>query len=297
MRNDADISNAGMTRREFIVRLSALAAGAGAANRLLARDDRRARVVLVRHEKVLDDEGRIQPQILQEMLDQGICALFGTRTAAEAWRQLVRPADQVGIKSNVWRPLRTPVELEEALQRRIQEAGVASERIRVDDRGARQTLADCTVLINARPLRTHAWSGVGGCIKNLIMFVEKPSAYHPDMCADLATIWQLPQVRGKVKLNVLVALTPQFYTAGPHHYERQYTWAYKGLLLSTDPVAVDAVGVKLLEQKRRAFFGEERSLQELARHVRIADEKHKLGVADLGRIDLVKIGWEHEILL
>ncbi|MCX7867881.1 MAG: DUF362 domain-containing protein [Limisphaera sp.] len=297
MRNDADISYAGMTRREFIVRLSALAAGAGAANRLLARDDRRARVVLVRHEKVLDDEGRIQPQILQEMLDQGICALFGTRTAAEAWRQLVRPADQVGIKSNVWRPLRTPVELEEALQRRIQEAGVASERIRVDDRGARQTLADCTVLINARPLRTHAWSGVGGCIKNLIMFVEKPSAYHPDMCADLATIWQLPQVRGKVKLNVLVVLTPQFYTAGPHHYERQYTWAYKGLLLSTDPVAVDAVGVKLLEQKRRAFFGEERSLQELARHVRIADEKHKLGVADLGRIDLVKIGWEHEILL
>ncbi|MGA4577311.1 hypothetical protein [Limisphaera sp. VF-2] len=129
------------------------------------------------------------------------------------------------------------------------------------------------------------------------MFVEKPSAYHPDMCADLATIWQLPQVRGKVKLNVLVVLTPQFYTAGPHHYERQYTWAYKGLLLSTDPVAVDAVGVKLLEQKRRAFFGEERSLQELARHVRIADEKHKLGVADLGRIDLVKIGWEHEILL
>lgn len=297
MREESEICHGGMTRREFLVRLSALAAGAASTGRLFGQDDRRAKVVLVRHEKVVDDEGRIQPQILQEMLDQGVCALFETRTAVEAWRQLVRPTDQVGIKSNVWRPLRTPVELEQALLQRIREAGVAPERIRVDDRGARQTLADSTVLINARPLRTHAWAGVGGCIKNLIMFVEKPSAYHPDMCADLATIWQLPQVRGKVRLNVLVVLTPQFYTAGPHHYERQYTWAYKGLLLSTDPVAVDAVGVKLLEQKRKAFFGEERSLQELARHVRIADEKHKLGVADLNRIDLVRIGWEQDILI
>jgi hypothetical protein len=286
-----------MNRREFLLRVSALAAGTGVASQLLAQDSRRAKVVLVRHEKVLDAEGRIHARVLQEMLDQGVCALFGTATAAEAWRQIVRPTDLVGLKSNVWRPLRTPVELEEAIQRRVREVGVQPDRIRVDDRGARQTLADCSVLINARPLRTHAWSGVGGCIKNLIMFVEQPASYHPDMCADLATIWQLPQVQGKVKLNVLVVLTPQFYTAGPHHFERQYTWPYKGLLLSTDPVAVDAVGVKLLEAQRKIFFGEERPLQEVARHIRIADQKHKLGVADLSRIELVKIGWDKDSLI
>jgi hypothetical protein len=45
-----------------------------------------------------------------------------------------------------------------------------------------------TALINVRPVRTHWWSGIGGCIKNYIMFTENPASYHPDACSSLAKV-------------------------------------------------------------------------------------------------------------
>jgi hypothetical protein len=32
------------------------------------------------------------------------------------------------------------------------------------------------------------------------------------------------------------------------------------------------------------------------KHIAVADTKHGLGVSDLSRIDLVRIGWEEQIL-
>jgi hypothetical protein len=40
-----------------------------------------------------------------------------------------------------------------------------------------------TALVNARPLRTHHWSGVGTCLKNYIQFVPEPSSYHDEGCS------------------------------------------------------------------------------------------------------------------
>ncbi len=102
---------------------------------------------------------------------------------------------------------------------------------------------------------------------------------------------------GKVRLNVLVALTPQFLTRGPQFFDTRYLWPYKGILLSTDPVAVDTMGVKLLEARRKAFFGEDRPMTELAKHVRLAGEKHGIGVGDPSRIQLARLGWGTDILL
>jgi len=231
------------------------------------------------------------------MLDQGIRELFGVKQPADGLRALLGNARPVGIKTNVWKYLATPPEVERALVKRIAEIGIPAGSVVVDDRGARTTLVPCRALVNARPLRTHHWAGVGGCIKNPIMFAEEPSVYHPDMCADLATLWQLPSIKDRIKLNVLVALTPQFFTKGPHHFDPRYVWRYNGIFLSTDPVAVDTLGVKLLEAQRRIYFGEDRPLTELAKHVRLAGERHKLGVSDPSRIDFVKVGWDKDILL
>ena len=112
-----------------------------------------------------------------------------------------------------------------------------------------------------RPVRTHHWAGIGSCIKNYIQFVPRPSEYHDDACADLAKIWDLPVVKGKTRLNILCALQPQFYGRGASYFDRRYVWPYQGLLLGTDPVAVDAVGAHLLQKKRVAFFGEDRELE------------------------------------
>jgi len=287
----------GMSRREFIGVVSAAALTAGLPLELRAAERKMARVVLVRNEHVLDSSGRRDPAVIQRMLDTAMTELFGVEKPVDAWKRIAGADDEVGIKSNEWAHLPTPPELEAAIRQRLVDAGVDAGRITVNDRQARTVLRDSTVLVNVRPLRTHHWSGIGGCIKNPIMFVKYPPLYHKDMCADLARLWKLPAIDGKIRLNILDVLTPQFFHRGPHHFDPRFTWTYGGILVSQDPVAADAVGVRLLEAQREIHFGERRPLTELAKHVRLADERHGLGVGDLGRIELVKLGWDKDILL
>lgn len=96
---------------------------------------------------------------------------------------------------------------------------------------------------------------------------------------------------------MLVMLTPLFHGIGPHHFDREFVWPYKGLLVGTDPVAIDSVGVRILQAKRLVYFGEERPLKPPAHHVKFADIRHKLGISDPARIDLIKLGWTKDILI
>jgi hypothetical protein len=257
---------------------------------------KRSRVVLVRDKNAVSADGQINAKAVREMMDTALSELLEVTDPIACWRQLVAPSDLVGIKTNVWGNLPTPSELEDHIQRRLREAGVPKDRILMTDRAARRMLAPCTAIINARPLRSHHWSGIGGCIKNQIMFAPRPSAYHPDSCADMAGVWALPVLKGKTRLNVLVALTPLFYGRGPHHWDPRHVWPYKGIFVSRDPVAVDALGAHLLQAKRRLHFGEEKSITP-TKHIRMAEVRHHLGVADLKRIDLVRLGWEKDALI
>jgi hypothetical protein len=254
-------------------------------------------VVVVRDATVLDDRGRVRARVLSRMLDRGVAALTGQREPRKAWQRLLRPDDVLGIKSNVWSHLPTPPALERAITRRARAVGIAADRIRIDDRGARETLARASALINARPLRSHHWAGIGGCIKNYIMFVARPYDYHDDACANLGAIWNLPIVKGKTRLNVLVMLTPLYHGRGPHHFNPAYLWRYNGLILSTDPVAADRVGLEILKARRRQAFKRERPFRTRTRHVQLADTRHGIGVADMERIKLVTLGDREGLLL
>jgi hypothetical protein len=182
---------------------------------------------------------------------------------------------------------------------RIQAVGVGAENIGIDDRRvlSNPVFRRATALVNVRPMRAHHWSGVGGCLKNYIMFSPSPPVYHPDSCVDLGALWNLPIVEGKTRLNVLVMLTPQFNCLGPHHFDREYTWPYRGLLVGTDPVALDAIGLKILEAKRSLYFEEESPMRPPAKHIRAAEERHGVGIANPNNIDLVKLGWEDDALI
>ncbi|HEO70480.1 MAG TPA: DUF362 domain-containing protein [Candidatus Hydrogenedentes bacterium] len=258
-----------------------------------------SRVVLVRHADAVDAEGKPNGEVLAQMLDDAVVALFDVEESMTAFKQLFKPGDIVGIKTNVWRFLRTPVALEEALKMRVAEAGVAVEKIAIDDRGVRGNpiFQNATALVNARPMRTHHWSGVGSLIKNYIMFDEKPYTWHKDGCADLAGVWELPAVKGKTRLCVLVMLTPLFHGKGPHHFQASYTWPYKGLIVGTDPVAVDATGLRILVAKRRAHFGEDQPFAVSPKHIQVAQDKFRLGNADPDRIELKTLGWKGDLLL
>lgn len=292
-----------ITRRDFL-RTAAISALAGAipfpvgctAKKITSE---KARVILIRDKEALSLSGRHNHEVIQKMLDEAVTVLLGEKDPVEAWRKLVIPSDIVGIKSNVWSYLPTGRAVEQALKRRIMDVGVSEKNISIGDRGVlrNSVFKKATALINARPARTHHWSGMGTCIKNYIMFVPWPSQYHGDSCADLAKIWYLPRVKGKTRLNVLVMLTPLFHGIGPHHYSRKYVWEYKGLLVSQDPVAVDATGVRILQAKRREFFGKERPLQPPVKHIFLADTKHNLGVSHPDLIELIKLGWQADILI
>lgn len=291
-----------ITRRDFLrgTVTTAVAASLGwnVAGRE-ARGEEKVRVVLIRDEKVLDPQGQIDGNLLQQMLDRGVAALLNVEDPLQAWKQIVRPNDIIGIKSNVWSPLPTPRELEAAIEERVLGVGVPKANLSIDDRGVLQNrvFKSSTALVNVRPLRTHFWSGVGGCIKNYIMFVSTPWLYHTDSCASLASIWGKPMVKGKTRLNILSCLRTQFYGRGPHYFDRRYVSNYRGLLIGKDPVALDAVGARLLQLQRVAHFGEDRPLDTTPKHIFAADQKYRLGVSDLGRIEVVKLGWVEGALI
>ena len=289
------------TRRDFL-KTGVIATGAMLLNnpiKLFAAEGLKSKVILLRNQNIVDAKGNVNSKIMQKMIDEAVTVLFDTKDAQSAWEKIIKPSDVVGIKTNKWDYLHTPTELEEALQKRVIETGVSKENISIDDRGIFRNpiFKKATALINTRPMRTHYWSGVGTLIKNYIMFAEKPSDYHPDSCADLAAVWKLPNVNGKTKLNVLVMLTPLFHSVGPHGFSEEYLWQYKGIIVGTDPVACDAVGLKIIEAKRKEFFGEDKPLNPPAKHIELADTRHHLGTADSNKIELVKIGWKENILI
>jgi hypothetical protein len=290
-----------ITRRDFL-KVASAAPLAGAVVPALARPaapEAKVRVVLVRDAGAMDASGNRDAGIIQAMLDDGVKALTGEGDVLKAWKTLIRPEDTVGLKTNVWRYIPTTAEVEQAIKRRVMEAGVPEDRIGIDDRGVLRNpvFQKATALINARPMRTHDWSGVGSLIKNYIMFTPQPSAWHGDTCADLAKIWDLPIVKGKTRLNVLVMLTPLFHSIGPHDYAKAYTWEYKGLILSRDPVAADATGLRIIQAKRREHFGNDGALPKTPHHIQLAETRHHLGVSDPARIDLVKLGWTDGVLI
>lgn len=293
----------GFTRRDFIKGASCaalgMAMGVTADGRNFVKAPVGTKVILIRDKSVIAANGKCNPELIQKMIDQAINNLFNVDNPDKAWRAMFKPTDIVGIKTNVWGPLPTPPEVEQSIKKGIMSAGVKEENIGLDDRGilGSDIFKNATALVNVRPMRTHHWAGVGGLIKNYIMFAPEPSIYHPNSCADLAKLWELPAVLGKTQLQILVMLTPLFHGLGAHHFDKEYTWKYNGLLVGTDPVALDAVGLQILKAQRRIYFGDERPIKPSPHHIAFADTKHNLGVADMNKISLVKLGWDENVLI
>ncbi|MHC4233566.1 MAG: twin-arginine translocation signal domain-containing protein [Planctomycetota bacterium] len=293
---------AGLTRRDFMKGVGGALVGMTVGLPACASGEvtqaGKSRVVLIRSQDVVLGLRQNDGDLIQRMLDEAMVSLFGLDTPSDCWARIIQPDDIVGIKTNVWRYLPTPPELEQAIRSGVLGAGVPEQNIAMGDRDVLRNdiFQRSTALINSRPMRTHAWSGVGSLIKNYIMF-DNPEDYHPDACASLAKVWDLPLTRGKTRLNVLVMLTPQFHNIGPHHFDEEYTWPYGGLIVATDPVAADAVGLRIIQQKRRLAFGEDRPLQPTAHHIALADTEYGLGNAGMDKIELVRLGWQEDSLI
>jgi hypothetical protein len=296
--NEVTMSHA-ISRRDFMKGAAAVVGASAVFGQETAIPFRKTRVVLVRHADALDASSAFNEPVIQTMLDQAVSTLLDAGDAVAAFRKLAGPADIVGIKTNVWSFLPTPAPVEKAIKRRLLDAGVEEQNIGLDDHTVRTNplFLKATALVNVRPVRTHYLAGMSGCLKNYIMFAESQPAHHPDSCASLGSLFLLPQVKGKTRLNVLCALTPQFHGRGPHNFSRRYVWNYKGLIVGEDPVAVDSVGLRLIMAKRRIELGPAQEVPPVPKHIGLADTTYGIGTADPAKIELVKLGWLDDVLI
>jgi hypothetical protein len=132
-------------------------------------------------------------------------------------------------------------------------------------------------------------------IKNYILYSGAPRNYHDHNSAKLGEIWNLPQVKGKTRLILVDALYP-VCDKGPQ-VDPRYRWAYNGLIAGIDPVAVDAVCLKIIQAKREELRGEPWPLSPPPICVEAADKVYKLGTSDLKNIEIQTIGWDEDLLV
>jgi len=144
----------------------------------------------------------------------------------------------------------------------------------------------CTAIVNVPILKDHDLSGVSISLKNFYGAIHNPNKYHQNNCnpyiADLNTH---PYIKEKVKLTICDALIPQYH-GGPS-FKPQWLWKFGAIMISLDPVALDAVGADIIEKKRH-----EHGMKSLREAGRPPEYIHTaagfgLGVDDLSQIEVV----------
>jgi len=95
-----------------------------------------SRLVIARDAMLRGGGAGINSGRLQNLLDRAMQSFFDRDTPVEAWRQLVRPGEVVGLKVNclAGRGGSTSIPLVEAICERLQQAGVPAENIIIWDR-------------------------------------------------------------------------------------------------------------------------------------------------------------------
>jgi hypothetical protein len=276
----------------------------------------KSRVVVVTHPEVIIREYRANLPIVRAMLDRAVVELIGRRTEAEAWTDVAREGDFVAVKHNQMHAptLHTHTEIDSVLMQRLTKtAGVDPKRFLAVDRRLPEPydeLSDpftlpsrnlttrlrrlyteaATAVVNVSVLKTHFGEGMSAALKNHLGSVNNPAAYHgwePDrMPRSLPELNALPPLRSKRRLVIIDAIRP-LYAGGPFD-DPQYRWNFRGLIVATDPVAADAVGLRILEARRAEARGEAWPMPAARAMVRWGQEIG-LGHADPGGIDRVEI--------
>jgi hypothetical protein len=333
MRDDREIVQppGKVTRRDFLKGTAVGAAGVVLGATGCAPDSHAAvpnpslpagksKVVLIRSQE--------QPKTDQEtmeMLDHALLELTGAGDSVAAWAPFVKPEDVVGVKINV---MMTPTSMpiSRAVVRGVMSVGVPEKDIILWDRNnagrglegtgsltekpgydakslSRVVTDQATVLINVPSMKVHWLAGVAVALKNWIGAVTNINvpdvgvayAIHGDSCAECCMVNAIPAVRDKCRLVIVDAMRPLFH-GGPS-VDPRYLWPYNGIIVGTDPVAVDAVCTKILEAKRREHKGADWPINPPPKHVFLAEEKYRLGHAKMENIELVKLGWEDGALI
>jgi len=226
--------------------------------------DQKSLVLVVRDEHVLDSSGnKVDKKILGGMISQVMTALTGEREMKKAWLKLFSPKDVVGL---VPTPLMNPThnELIEFIKESLVAAGLPEDNIRLAQ-GRSVDLNSITALISLPGLKAHWLTGIRHSDKKITSCILAPPEI---IIMKIAPSWARSgtcrRSKGKPGLIIVDALLP-VCDRGPQ-FDPRYRWPYRGLLAGTDPVALDAVGLKIIQTKETS--SEENPGQSLPRRFR-----------------------------
>lgn len=108
----------------------------------------------------------------------------------------------------------------------------------------------CTALINVPVLKDHDLAGVCVGMKNFFGGIHNPNKYHDHNCDPyVAHLSAHRYIKDKLRLIVCDAAVAQ--CEGGPAYKPRFAWKFNGLLVGTDPVALDWAGAKIIEDRRR----------------------------------------------
>ena len=223
----------------------------------------------------------IHEQLLREMIDEGVRQAVGAMSVGQAWNQLLRSDDIIGLKFNHIgeEVFNTTIPMATQLVQSLKDAGFSPDRIVLIEapRNASRllktrpcpigfsgpkvsfgsgedqlsaVLQEVSAIINVPFLKTHRLAGMSCCLKNLShALIRRPNLCHANACAPfVGDILALPQIRPKLKLHLVNALRA-LYDGGPLP-EPKNLWPHSGVLVSTDPVACDFVALDILNHQR-----------------------------------------------
>lgn len=107
-----------------------------------------------------------------------------------------------------------------------------------------------TSYINIPVMKTHGIAGMTGSLKNHYGSIDNPREFHPNNATNpgIPEINAIPVIRDKQKLIIADALLGVF-DGGPR-WNREKLWVNNEIIIGTDPVAVDTIMMRKLDEKR-----------------------------------------------
>jgi len=315
----------GITRREFLQGAAGAAVTAGLVGLgtgfdieevLAAAKTPKSRVVVVTHKKVLVEGWQADPKVMQAMIDEGMKRLTGEKTALAAWKKIVKPDDLVSMKPNPVGGvnLKTHQEVSDACVNGARLAGAKEDRVIVWNKsqgvpeaykgwsdayefpnGKKTRIGNIldkhtTCFINLPVVKAHWGKGYTCTLKNHFGTNDNPSELH-DWESATAPMWEnvaylnnIPAIKRCTKLVIADATRP-LYSDGPGD-KPAYRWDYYALILGKDPVAVDRIGLDILDDKRKA-----EGMSPLTWGRQSLEKAAEIGVGnyDLSKIDLLRV--------
>ncbi len=284
----------------------------------------KVKAAVVHHSHMMADERTPRREAVLAALDAAVKHVFGETDAAKAWAKVAASDDVVAIKVNCISGLiySHPV-VAMAIAQRLMDVGVKAENIIIWDRSngelaragytinvdgpgvrcygtpsydnwirhrsvntrlSKIITQTASAIINLAVLKDHGGAGVTLTMKNHYGSISNPGALHANNCDPaIPDLNDIPAIKNKTRLCVIDA-TRGVYRGGPRG-RPDAIWAEQALIVSANPVAADALGLEMLNNKRQQVgLG---SLTQKAHHIATAAQIG-LGPNDRAQMDVLE---------